>query len=364
MSEQGVIVSEATLRALIADIFGGLGFTTDECVALAETLLEASLAGYDSHGVIRIPMYWDDVAAGRTKPGITPKIIHETPATARIDAGYCMGPVSATLAVETACEKAAALGIGAAGIMRGSDVGRLGGYVARAASKGFLTQIMVNDAGAGAAAAPLGGRDPVMSTNPFAVGIPRPGAAPIVVDISTSIVALGKLRMACNKGERVPEGWLVGRDGKPETDPNAFFHNPRHAALNLLGAPGQGHKGFGLSLMVDSFAGALTGAGTSTGRQIEDGGNGFFVIAVNPEVFGVGEEYTEQITRLAAAVKASAPAEGVDEITLPGERAACETANRKKNGLPIDAPTWARIQAFLADLGIEKEYSTLPITLV
>lgn len=359
MSEQGVRVSEATLRALIADIFGGLGFTGHECAVLADTLLEASLAGYDSHGVIRIPMYWDDVAAGRTKPGITPKIIFETPATARIDAGYCMGPVSASLAVEKACEKAAALGIGAVGVMRGSDVARLGGYVARAAGKGFLTQIMVNDAGAGAAVAPLGGRDPVMSTNPFAVGIPRTKGAPIVVDLSTSIVALGKLRMACNTGERVPEGWLVGRDGRPETDPNAFFHNPRHAALNLLGAPGQGHKGFGLSLMVDSFAGALTGAGTSTGRQVEDGGNGFFVMAVNPEVFGAGPEYAEQIERLAAAIKASAPAEGVEEITLPGERAARETARRKQSGLPIDAPTWARIRTFLAALGIEKDYPVL-----
>jgi len=178
--------------------------------------------------------------------------------------------------------------------------------------------------------------------------------------MSTSIVALGKLRMACNKGERVPEGWLVGRDGKPETDPNAFFHNPRHAALNLLGAPGQGHKGFGLSLMVDAFAGALSGAGTSTRRQVEDGGNGFMVIAVSPDVFGAGQEYADKIESLAAAVKSSAPAEGVEAITLPGERAAQEAARRKQNGLPIDAPTWARIQTFLAELGIEKDHPVRP----
>jgi len=223
VSDPGVIVSEETLRALIGDIFGGLKFTPHECAVLADTLLEASLAGYDSHGVIRIPMYWDDVAAGRLIPAVTPKVIHETPATARIDAGYCLGPVSALLAVETACEKAAALGIGAAGVMHGSDVARLGGYVARAAEKGFLTQIMVNDAGAGAATAPLGGRDPVMSTNPYTLGLPGLPDDPVVCDFAISTVAAGKVAVARAKGETLPPDAVIDRNGKPSRDPEAFY---------------------------------------------------------------------------------------------------------------------------------------------
>ena len=359
MPGKGVIASEETLRALITDIFTGLGFSAAECAVLADTLVDASLAGYDSHGVIRVGIFFDDVRAGRTKPGVAPRIIHETPAVARIDAGYGPGPVSAMMAVDLACEKARTLGIGAVGVVRGSDVASLGTYVARAAEKGFLAEVMVNDAGGGAAVAPFGGRDPVLSTNPIAAGIPRRDAPPIVIDLSTSIVALGKLRMARNLGESVPRDWLVGADGLPETDPGAFFQSPRAAALNLLGGAGQGHKGFGLSLMVEAFAGALSGAGTSTGAAAEDRGNGFLTIAVSPEAFGA-EGFHSEIEQLVKTIKASAVADGLAAVILPGERAAREKARRRREGLPIDGPTWARICRILAELGITKAYPVRP----
>ena len=261
---------------------------------LTETLLEASRAGYHSHGVMRIPTFAEDTQAGIIAPAVAPVVVHETEAAAMIDARRCLGSASCVFAVEQAGAKARAQGIGCAAVRNGNDVARLGAYVGAPARDGLITLLLVNDAGGGACVVPFGSATPFLSTNPLACGIPRaPGEPPLVIDISTSVVALGKIRMAANKGETVPEGWLVDRTGKPTTEPAGFFETPRSASLLPLGGAADGHKGFLLSLIIEAFAGALAGAGMSRGNENEDQGNGLFVLAADPQALGMGAAFAE-----------------------------------------------------------------------
>ena len=201
-TQTGVNAPESTVCALIEDIFGALGFTGPERAVLTETLLEASRAGYHSHGVMRIPTFAENTRDGMIAPAVAPVVVHETEAAAMIDARRCLGPVSCVFAVEQASAKARTQGIGCAAVRNGNDVARLGAYVGGPARAGLMTLLLVNDAGGGACVAPFGSAAPFLSTNPLACGIPRArGEPPLVIDISTSVVALGKIRMAANQGE-------------------------------------------------------------------------------------------------------------------------------------------------------------------
>jgi uncharacterized oxidoreductase len=358
MTEQtGVTAPEATVRALIEDIFGALGFTTDERAVLAETLLEASRAGYHSHGVMRIPTFVGDTRAGMITPAASPAIVNETAAAVLIDAHRCLGPISTAFAIESATAKAREAGIGCALVKNGNDVARLGAYVGAPARDGLITLLLVNDAGGGACVAPFGGAAPFLSTNPLAAGIPRgPGEPPLVIDLSTSVVALGKVRMAMNQGDPVPEGWLIDSEGEPTTDPTAFFKKPREAALLPLGGATDGHKGFLLSLIVEALAGALTGAGMSGGHQDEDRGNGLFVLMADPKALGTAEVFAREMAAFVGGLKAVPPAAGSDGVRLPGE------ALRDAPGgdLPIDGPTWAKITTILEELSVTTAYVVHP----
>lgn len=357
MAEAGVSAPEATVCALIEDIFGALGFTNPERAVLTETLLEASRAGYHSHGVMRIPTFAEDTRAGMIAPATAPVVVHETHAAAMIDARRCLGPVSTVFAVEQATARARRQGIGCAAVRCGNDVARLGAYVGAPARAGLVTLLLVNDAGGGACVAPYGSAAPFLSTNPLACGIPRGGGEPpLVIDLSTSVVALGKIRMAANRGEAVPEGWLIDRAGRPTTEPAGFFDQPRSASLLPLGGTADGHKGFLLSLIVEAFAGALAGAGMSRGNENEDQGNGLFVLAADPDALGRGADFAAMMEAFVAGLEALPAAEGSADVRLPGSGAGAGPGGP----YPIDGPTWARIVAILEALSLGTDYAVTP----
>ena len=358
MSQTGVSAPEATVCALIEDIFGALGFTAQERAVLTETLLEASRAGYHSHGVMRIPTFAEDTRAGMIAPAVAPVVVHETAAAAMIDARRCLGPASCVFAVEQASARARVQGIGCAAVRNGNDVARLGAYVGGPAREGLMTLLLVNDAGGGACVAPFGSAAPFLSTNPLACSIPRaPGKPPLVIDLSTSVVALGKIRMAANQGEAVPEGRLIDREGRPTTEPAGFFETPRVASLLPLGGAADGHKGFLLSLIVEAFAGALSGAGMSRGNENEDQGNGLFVLAADPQALGTGAEFVRMMEEFVASLQALPPAEGSAGVRLPGARA----GGGPGGPYPIDGPTWARIKVILDALSLGDDYDLTPV---
>ena len=351
-----VRAAEAAVRCLIGEIFGALGFTAAERAILADTLLEASRAGYSSHGVVRIPIFVEDTRAGFIAPAVAPVVVQETAASVLVDARHCLGPVSTAFAVEQAAAKARRSGVGCAAVRNGNDIACLGSYVGGPARDGLIALLMANNAGGAACVAPFGSATPFLSTNPLAVGVPREsGRQPMVIDFSTSVVALGKVRMAAKRGVAVPEGWLIDRDGHPVTDPTRLLSMPREAALLPLGGATNGHKGFLLSLIVEVLAGALTGAGMSTGSQPDECGNGIFLLVVDPELFGGRRDFVREVEQFIAALEALSTDEA-GRVHLPG----AQRSGAPDSEVPIDRDTWDRIATILEELSLTKNYSLEP----
>ena len=349
-------VASDVLRRLMVDILQSLEVPATECEIIAEVLLEASLSGYDSHGIMRIPKYFDGIRQGTMVPGAKIELLNETAASAHLDAGWGLGPVTAIHAIRLASAKARRTGIGCVSTINSNDIARLGSYVLEPAQNGLICLLMVNDAGGGPSVVPWGGTQPFLSTNPLAAGIPRRGQSPIVIDVSTGMVAFGKLRMLANRGEPVPEGWLIDQKGALTTDPNTFFADPQESALLPLGGLLAGYKGFALGLLVDILAGGLGGAGLSSGTEGEREGNGIFIQVIDPAFFGPPQHFATAVETFVTAIKNTPKAPGVEEILIPGERAHRERQQRAAQGIPIDEPTTARLGEILTELGLAKRY--------
>ena len=350
------LLDSSAAFALIEDIFQKLEISPDDCTTVAETLMEASLSGYDSHGIMRVPMYAADIRRGAIDVGAQLEIVQETPASIHLDAHFALGPIAATEAVRLASTKAEEVGIGCVGLGNSNDIGRLGGYLHRPASAGLIAVMLVNDAGGGPWVAPWGGTQPFLSTNPIAAAIPWRQDLPIVIDISTSIVAGGKLKMLANLDQTPPEDWLVDLKGNPTTDLSSFFTLPRQSSILPLGGLVAGHKGFALSLLVDLLAGALGGSGCSSGEESDLNRNGVFVVAIDPAKFVGRQQFEASVTQFVARLKVTDKAPGTDEILVPGERAHQERQKRRRNGIPVDAPTRAAITALLTEIDLKNTY--------
>ena len=340
------------LARIMDRIFERLGLEGDERRVVVERLMEASLSGYHSHGVMRITMYTEGIRAGNMIPGASLDVLGETVSTVHLDANMGMGPWTATEAMKFAVGKAEATGVGCASVVNANDIARLGGYVEQPAKNGYIALLMTNDAGGNPCVAPWGATSPLMSTNPMAVGIPRESGDPVLIDISTGVTSEGGLKILRNKGQAVSDGWLIDGEGRTTTDAEAYFATPRRAAILPLGSLLAGHKGFALSILVDVLTGGLSGAGCS-GRSPEDlDQNALFILAIDPEKFASRTAFSTEVDRLVESIKGARKAPGVDEIRVPGDGARRERERQLKQGIEIDPPVWSAIQVIMDELGI------------
>ena len=351
-----VTISADAMRRLMQDVFEAAGVPDQPCALVVDSLMESSLCGHDSHGFMRAIMYYRDLRAGHIDPQAEIEILQETEASALIDAHRCLGPVAATRAMALAADKAQVSGVGCVSVTGSCDIARLGGYVVAPTQRGMVGLIAVNDGGGSPATAPWGSATPLMSTNPLAAGIPWQEGQPIVIDMSTSVVALGKLKMKAAAGEPAPEGWIIGADGATTTDVDTVLGNPQRGALLPLGGLEAGHKGFGLSLLVDILAGALSGGGCSTGRTWDKNLNGIFALALDPERFASTNAFGGIVSRFIEQVKSSGRVPGVDEILIPGERSFRERRRRLEEGIPVYRKTLVEIEEILLELGLAGRY--------
>ena len=336
-------------------VFTRLGLECDEREVVVERLMEASLSGYHSHGVMRITMYTEGIRTGNMIPGAKLDVLGETVSTLHLDANKGMGPWTATEAMKRAVGKAEATGIGCVSVVNANDVARLGGYVEQPAKDGYIALLMANDAGGNPCVAPWGATSPLMSTNPMAVGIPRKGGEPILIDISTGVSSEGRVKMLRNRGQAVPDGWLIDGDGRTTTDAETYFSTPRQAALLPLGSLIAGHKGFALSILVDVLTGGLSGAGCS-GRSPDDlDENALFILVIDPDKFVSRSALSAEVDRLAQSIKGARKAPGVDEIRVPGDGARSERERQLEQGIEIDPPVWSSIQEIMDELGIDQD---------
>jgi len=337
------------LEQLGGDILRAAGATDSEAEVVAGHLVDASLAGHDSHGVMRVLQYVEEIRSGQVVPGTEMTTIADWDTGSTFDATGAFGQVACRQAMQTAIDKARQRAASVVTIRGANHSGRLGAYVAMAADADMVGLVMVNGGGAGQWVAPFGGRERRLSTNPIAIGAPSGKDFPIVLDMGTSIVPEGKVRHHFQKGEAVPDGWLVDHDGEPTNDPGQLYAEPPGAILPLGGPAG--HKGYALAFLVDILAGALSGAGCSPPDEHPTSpGGGIVMLAINVGQFAPTSEFHRQVSGLVDHVKSSAPAPGFEAVLVPGEFEFQQRERRRRDGINIADSVWRDLNALLAEL--------------
>lgn len=343
-------IDAATLRKYTASLFTAVDTSAAEARIVADHLVEANLLGHDSHGVIRAPAYLQGVKAGVFVPGAEVRIEREEASTALVDGGWNFGQVVARRTMEIAIAKARTAGVAVVIAHRANHVGRLGAYSEQAAAEGLIGVAMANNHGGGRLVAPFGGAERRLSTNPMTFAFP--GAIsdqPFVLDMATSVAAEGKMRVARNKGQQVADGWLLDAEGRPTNEPAGLYGPPPGAILPLGGAAG--HKGFGLSMVVEGLSGALSPAGTSR-ADARRGGNALFTMVIDPERFSGLAAFTASFAGLTEFVKQPPFSEGATEVLTAGEPERRSRAEREANGIPLDDATWQQLAEAAESVGV------------
>lgn len=358
------VIAADTLKRFVSDIFAKAGTDRPEADRIAGFLLSANLTGHDSHGVIRVPRYVQNLKDGDTLPAQTITIVTEGPTHAVVDGNSGFGQTIGPQAVDLGIAKARAAGMAVIALRNSAHIGRIGDWGERAAAAGLVSIHFVN-VNQGELVAPFGGVDRRFSTNPLCICIPQAdGKPPLLLDFATSVVAEGKVLVASNGGKPLPEGALVGPDGQLSTDPATLYGGPLVQAGPRNARDGKGairafgdHKGSGIAFMCEILAGVLTGGGTSgpitagtTRRRIT---NGMLSIYLDPDHFG-SQHFVSEARAYVDYVKASRPAIGVTEVLVPGEPEARTRAERLANGVPLQVDTWATIVATARALGLSE----------
>jgi uncharacterized oxidoreductase len=329
------IIKAEKLHEIGVSIFRGVGATDYEANQVMKLLVESNLVGHDSHGVIRIPSYIDQIMKGNTKLGQSIEIIKESPTTALINGKWGLGQVIATQTMNLAIEKAEENNIGVVSTFNCKHIGRMADYVLMAAENDMIGYCCVNSR---PGVVPFGGIERMFNQSPLGWAIPGKKEPPYVLDISTSVCAGGKISVARARGEQLPPGYIIDKMGNPSTDPKDFFEG---GAALPLGGP-VGYKGFGLAMVIDIMAGILSGRGASYlgGER----GQGIFQMAIRIDAFRPVEEFKKEIDDLIGALQNSTVAPGFKEILIPGEPERRTKIERQKKGIYISQKTWEELE--------------------
>lgn len=335
------------LLSISVQVLQAAGVNAEEAEMVGIELRDANMVGHDSHGVMRLMQYADGIDAGHVKPGGEFEVIKDLPAMAIIDGHFNFGQVTATKALKLGLEKATACATSTVVIRNCNHVGRLGSYSQKAAEAGFASMMAVNAPGPGGVAV-YGGIERKLGTNPISMSAPW-GDKAFVLDMTTSASAEGKLRVAFQKGVHVPEGWIIDAEGNPSTDPAVYYADPPGSLLPL-GGP-LAFKGYGMSVMIDVFAGILSGSGICR-TDLPRGANGVWMQFIDIKQFLEPDEYASLIETYVGNLKSSKRAPGVDEILMPGEIELRRQEERRTNGVDVPDETWRQINELASRLGI------------
>jgi uncharacterized oxidoreductase len=350
-----IIISAPDLRDRVFDIFCAADSPEDVSRQVAHSLVESNLAGHDSHGVIRVPAYVEAIRAGSLNPKGEIRVVKESASTALLDCGFNFGQVAATRGMSMAIAKARQCDIAMVVLQHCGHTGRLGEYVVIAAEQGLMGIILCHGSRPGGLVAPFGGVARALGANPIAWGIPGglggDGAAasngrPIFLDYATSVCAQGKIQVAADKGEEIPAGWLLDKDGRPTRNPRDQFEG---GVMLPFGA----HKGYALGVIIELLGGGLSGVGV----PLQPGytwDQGTVLMAVNIEVFQPLDEFRRMVADFAARLKATRRAPDCEEILLPGEPEWRCKAERERAGIPLPEKTWSRIRETAESLGLRQ----------
>ena len=357
-------VPAGALRSLIAETFAAAGCAPEEAGRIAENLVDANLTGHDSHGVIRVPRYLDWLREGTLKAGQRVAVISESETLALLDGqlgfGQSVGPQAVTLGID----KAQRSGIAIVALRRAGHLGRIGAWAETACEAGLVSMHLVNVSGS-VMVAPFGGTERRLATNPLAIGVPRPGAPPLILDFATSLVAEGKLQVALSGGKPLGEDALIDRDGSLSRDPRLFYgpgeiadaaaERSGSAAIRAMGA----HKGSGLSFMIELLADALTGSGCC-GPGPRTLWNGMLSVYLKPGAFaddagGEAAAFAAEVEDYVGFFTSARPAEPGGAVLVPGQPEQQSRARRLAEGIPLPEETLLALRQAALDLGVADE---------
>jgi uncharacterized oxidoreductase len=338
-----------TLTDFAAALLAAGGLGPDEATLVARSLVAANLRGHDSHGVMRVPYYLDQVAKGELQPGATMTILNESSALLMADGHWGFGQALARELTSRLITKAHESAVCVGTLIHSGHIGRLGEYCEQAALAGMVSLVMVNTHGAARRVAPVGGTAPRLGTNPLAFGVPSEEGT-LVLDFGTSATAEGKVRVKKIAGQTCPDGWLLDAEGRPTNDPNTLYGNPP-GTIRPMGGD-QAYKGFGLALMIEVLAGALSRGVTIREKPINQLGNCVFMLVMAPERMCGEEHFAAEVSQLVEFVRSCPRADGVDNIQLPGDPERRVLADRQKSGIPLDDGNWRALADLAAKLNV------------
>ncbi|MDT7890242.1 MAG: Ldh family oxidoreductase [Desulfurococcales archaeon] len=334
-------IDHVELEKFTRAIFMKLGFSEEHANIVAGNLVLANLRGVDSHGVVRIPYYAEGVESGKIIPRPVVKILREGSFYALVDGDKALGHIPAKMATDIAISKARKEGIGFVGAINIWHVGMLASYVLSIVRERMIGVAMAN-------VSPNiglpGFKKPVVGTNPIAIGFPT-DSAPILLDMALSVVARGKILVAAEKGEKIPKGWALSKDGEETTDPVA--------AIEGMLLPIGGYKGFGLAMAVDILCGIVLGGvyGLKMQRSWFSQG-GFLVMAIRADLMRSYDEYLRDLKEYIENIKATPTAEGI-RVLIPNEIEEENMRKRLVEGIPIDDRTLKELNKLASKYGIK-----------
>src|SRR3954466_10416311 len=337
-------ISADRLTSIGVALLKAAGASQSEAEAVARGCVNANLAGHDSHGIIMVPNYIERIKVGHISPGAKWTIVQESPTTTVIDGHWGFGYVVTREAMKLTIEKAKKNNVAAATVFRQSHIGRLAAYPLMALEAGMIGLITADSGRSPKAVAPFGGREARLGTNPISMAIPSDLEGPLYLDMATSAAAAGKIALAVARNEKVPDGWVIGADGRPTNDPRQLRQG---GALLPLGGPDGGYKGTGLAVMVEILCGLLTGLGFGvepTGRH----NDGCFIAVFKVDAFRPLGEFKKEVGDFIRYLKETPPAEGSSGVLYPGEIEHRREQDRRQNGIEVEDATWSKIKA-LAD---------------
>ena len=324
------------------------GMPDDKAQAVAAILIEGDLLGHTTHGLQLLPSYLREITSGSMCVEGEPEVIRETPAALTWHGRRLPGPWLVLQAMEAATAKARQCGTGTVVIRQSHHIACLAAFHQRATAQGLMMILASSDANS-ASVAPFGGLDPVFTPNPISAGIPTSGA-PIVTDISTSATTNGLTGRLHQERGRLPAHWVIDGEGQPTDDPSVLFKEPKGTILPLGGLD-SGHKGYGLSLMVEALTGGLAGFGRADPRQ--GWGATVFVQIIDPEAFGGRGDFERQMDEVARQCRASRPVQAGRPVRLPGERGFQLAAQQRVQGVTLHPGIMEALQPWADKLRVQ-----------
>ena len=327
-------------KALVKEILSKLGASDEDCEYVAEATIDADLKGFTSHGIGRFPQYLISIESGTINLDEDIGIEKETPAIALINGNSGFGQAVSYKAMQLAIKKAKEVGIGCVGVHNSNHFGVTGFYSDLALRENCIGLVLANT---DPAIAPLGGKEPVIGTNPLALGIPSESY--ITVDMATSVTARGKILESKRKGLELPEGWALDKDGNPTTDPDA--------ALEGSILPFGGFKGYALAALIEILTGPLVGAGygagvTGTASPTKDCTKGDLYVVIDPSKFVEYNEFLKNTEDFLSQIRASG-----ENVAIPGDLEVKRIAEAEANGVPIDEKLYEQLKEICDNLDID-----------